>query len=136
MLDLANIDTPKAAETGHEIELIYNDKPTGWFVTVLGEYAPTVKRWQLTVGNTFRLKEWRDKRKKSSDTPEPMTEEDLELGLKGAVARISGMRGVTFDKKPFDYSPENAYQLVRRHPPFADQILEASSDIANFTKAQ
>ena len=54
MLDLANIDTPKASEEGFEIELEYNDKPTGWFVTVLGEHAPTVKRWQLKLGNKFK----------------------------------------------------------------------------------
>lgn len=135
-LDLEKIDTPAAAEAGHEIELDYNGKPCGWFVTVRGEYAPTVKKWQLSVGNKFRLKEWQEKRKGKGDNPAPMTEEDMEIGLRGAAVRIAGFRGIMFGGKPFEFSGSNSYELVRRHPPFADQILEASADIANFTKAQ
>jgi hypothetical protein len=135
-LDLEKIDTPAAAEAGHEIELDYNGKPCGWFVTVRGEYAPTVKKWQLSVGNKFRLKEWQEKRKGKGDNPAPMTEEDMEIGLRGAAVRIAGFRGIMFGGKQFEFSGSNAYELVRRHPPFADQILEASADIANFTKAQ
>lgn len=136
MLDLEKIDTPKAAENGHEIELEYNGTKTGWFVTVRGEYAPSVKRWQLSVGNKFRLKEWKEKRKGKGDNPEPMTEEDLELGLRGAAVRLCAFRGVVFGGKPFEFNADNAYELVRRHPPFADQILEASADVTLFTKAQ
>ena len=133
MLDLEKIDTPAAAELGHEIELEYAGKPSGWFVTVRGEYSPTVKRWQLSLGNKFRLKEWQDKRKSRSDNPTPMTETDLETGLRGAAVRIGGFRGSVFGGQPFEYNDANAYELVRRHPPFADQILEASADIALFT---
>lgn len=135
-LDLANIDTPAASEAGHEIELTYNDKPTGWFVTVRGEYAPTVKKWQLSIGNKFRLKEWQDKRKGKGDNPTPMTAEDLEVGLRGAAVRIGGLRGIKFEGAPLAYSEAAAYDLVRRHPPFADQVLEASADVSNFTQAQ
>lgn len=135
MLDLKNIDTPAASESGHEIELEFNGKPCGWFVTVRGEYAPTVKKWQLSVGNKFRLKEWQDKRKGKGDNPTPMTEEDLEIGLRGAAVRIASMRGVMFEGQPFHASETNSYELVRRHPPFADQILEASADISNFSRA-
>lgn len=133
-LDLANIDTPKAAEEGHEIELEYNGKPCGWFVTVRGEYSSTVKKWQLSVGNKFRLKEFQDKRKGKGDNPTPMTEEDLETGLRGAAVRIGGFRKIVFNGQPLAYSAEAAYDLVRRHPPFADQILEASADVALFTR--
>ena len=136
MLDLEKIDTPASAETGHEIELEYAGKPSGWFVTVRGEYAPTVKKWQLGIGNKFRLKEFQDKRKGKGDNPTPMTEEDLEVGLRGAAVRIGGFREIVFGGKPFPYSEVNAYELVRRHPPFADQVLEASADIANFMRAQ
>lgn len=133
--DLEQIDTPATSEAGHEIELEYNGQKTGWFVTVRGEHAPSVKRWQISVGNKFRMKEWQEKRKGKGDTPPaPMTEEDVELGLRGAAARIGGFRGITFAKKPFEYSDANAYELVRRHPPFADQVLEASADIGNFMK--
>ncbi len=72
--DLSNIDTPATSEAGLEIELDYNGQKTGWFITVRGEHAPSVKRWQLGVGNKFRLKEWQDKRKGKNDTPAPMTE--------------------------------------------------------------
>ena len=136
MLDLQQIDTPKAAEEGHEIELEYAGKPCGWFVTVRGEYAPSVKKWQLSVGNKFRLKEFQEKRKGKGDTPEPMTEADLEIGLRGAAVRIGEMRGIISGGKALPFTPEAAYDLVRRHPPFADQVLEASADISNFMKAQ
>lgn len=135
-LDLQQIDTPKASEDGFPLDLEFNGKPTGWVVTVRGEYAPTVKKWQLSVGNKFRLKEWQDKRKGKGDSPEPMTEADLEIGLRGAAVRVAAMTGIVFAGKPFDFSESNAYELVRRHPPFADQILEASASIENFTKAQ
>lgn len=136
MLDLQQIDTPKAAEEGHEIELEYAGKPCGWFVTVRGEYAPSVKKWQLGIGNKFRLKEFQEKRKGKGDSPEPMTEADLEIGLRGAAVRISAVRGIVSGGQPLLFSPEAAYDIVRRHPPFADQILEASAEVANFTKAQ
>lgn len=136
MLDLKNIDTPAAAEEGFEIELEYAGKPCGAFVTVRGEHAPTVKKWQLSIGNKFRLKEFQEKRKGKGDGPEPMTEADLEIGLRGAAARIGGFRGILFGGEPLAYSEAAAYDLVRRHPPFADQVLEASADVANFTKAQ
>ena len=136
MLDLEQIDTPAAAENGFEIELEYAGKPTGWFVMVLGEYAPTVKKWQLGIGNKFRLKEFQEKRKGKGDNPAPMTEDDVEIGLRGAAVRISGLRGVNFGGKPFPYTEANAYELVRRHPPFADQVLEASADVSLFTRAQ
>ena len=135
-LDLAKIDTPAASETGHEIELEYNGKPTGWFVTVRGELALSVKKWQLSVGNKFRLKEWKEKRIGKGDNPAPMTEEDLEIGLRGAAVRIGGFRKVVFAGDIFPFNEANAYELVRRHPPFADQILEASADVTNFTQAQ
>lgn len=136
MLDLQQIDTPKAAEEGHEIELEYAGKPCGWFVTVRGEYAPSVKKWQLSVGNKFRLKEFQEKRKGKGDSPEPMTEADLEIGLRGAAVRIGGMRGIVFGGQPLTFTSDAAYDLVCRHPPFADQVLEASADVSNFTKAQ
>lgn len=131
-LDLERIDTPASSEAGHEIELEYNGKPCGWFVTVRGEYSATVKRWQLGVGNGFRMKEWREKRRGKGDGPIPMTEADMEVGLRGAAVRVAGFRGIKFGGKPFSFSEANAYELVRRHPPFADQILEASADIGNF----
>ena len=136
MLDLAKIDTPAAAETGHEIELEYKDMPCGWFVTVRGEHSATVRKWQLSLGNKFRLKEFQEKRKGKGDNPAPMTEEDLEIGLRSAAVRISGLRDIMFNGQALQYSAEAAYDLVRRHPPFADQILEASINVANFTKAQ
>ena len=136
MLDLANIDTPAAAESGHEIELEYNGKPTAWFVTVRGEHSATVKKWQLSVGNKFRLKEFQERRKGKGDNPAPLTEDDLEVGLRSAAVRIGGFRGIVSGGQLLAYSSESAYDLVRRHPPFADQILEASADVANFTKAQ
>ncbi|MHB1125240.1 MAG: hypothetical protein ACYC0T_21330 [Ramlibacter sp.] len=131
--DLAKIDTPAACEAGHEIELIYNGAKTGWFVTVKGDMAPSVKRWHLEQGNKFRMKEWREKRKGKADNPEPMTEADLELGLRGAAVRVAGFRGIIFAGQPFPFSEANAYELVRRHPPFADQILEESAEVANFS---
>lgn len=100
ILDLANIDTPKAAEEGHEIELEFNGKPCGWFVTVRGEYAPSVKKWQLSVGNKFRLKEWQEKRKGKGDNPTPMTEEDIEVGLRGAAAWLIHQRQAHQAGKP------------------------------------
>lgn len=136
VFDLEKIDTPAASEAGFELELLFNGEKTGWFVTVRGEHSPTVKRWHLGVGNKFRMKEWREKRKGKADSPEPMTEEDLELGLRGAVARVAGFKGIVFGGKPFAFSEANAYELVRRHPPFADQILEASSEITNFSPRQ
>ena len=131
-IDLQTIDTPAASEAGHDVELLYNGQATGWVVTVRGEYAPSVKRWQLSVGNKFRLKEWQEKRKGKGENPAPMTEEDLEIGLRGAAVRIAGWHGIQFAGKPFAFSEGNAYELVRRHPPFADQILEASGDVSNF----
>jgi hypothetical protein len=136
MLDLNQIDTPKSAEEGHEIELEYAGKPCGWFVTVKGEHSASVRRWQLSIGNKFRLKEFQEKRKGKGDGPEPMTEADLEIGLRGAAARIGGFRGILFNGQPLLFTPESAYDLVRRFPPFADQILEASNTIENFMKAQ
>lgn len=136
-LDLESINTPASSEAGHEIELMYNGQPCGWFVTVRGEYAPSVKKWQLGVGNQFRIKEWQERSKSGKDgAPPVMTEADMEIGLRGAAVRVAAWRGVMFAGQPFPCNEANAYELVRRHPPFADQILEASANIALFTSAQ
>jgi hypothetical protein len=135
MPDLSAIDVPKSAEDGVEMELEYEGKPTGWFVTVRGDHSHTVKSWQLGLGNKFRLKDWQEKRKKQAEQgPSLMTEDDMVLGLKGAAVRISGFRGIPFGGEPFEYNQGNAYELVRRYPPFADQILAYSAEIANFSK--
>lgn len=134
--DLEKIDTPAASETGFDIELLFNGAKTGWTVTVRGEHSPSVKRWQLGVGNKFRMKEWREKRKGKTDNPELMTEEDLEIMLRSAVARTANFKGVMFGGQPFAFSEANAYELMRRHPPFADQIIEASGEITNFSPKQ
>jgi len=136
MFDLARIDTPAAAETGATIDLEYNGKPTGWRVAIRGDYSPTVRKWQLGVGNKFRLKEWQEKRKGKGDNPAPMTEEDMEIGLRSASMRVIAWTGVVFNGADFPCTEANAYELVRRHPPFADQIIEASGDLSLFTKAQ
>ena len=133
MLDLATIDTPAASESGFEIELEYLGKPAQAWVTVRGDLSPTVKKWQLSIGNRFRIKEFQEKRRGKGDGPDPMTEADFETGLRGASVRVCGFRGITFKGEPLAYSPDAAYDLVRRHPPFGDQILEASSDVTNFT---
>lgn len=142
ILDLANIDTPAASERGHEIELEYNGAKTGWFVTVRGDMSPSVEKWERDVGNEFRLKQWeaaraaRESGQAVATTPELLTESDRVLGLRNAAVRIGGMRGVVFNGKPLEYSPESAFDLVRRHPPFAVQILATAAELANFTKAQ
>lgn len=141
-LDLARIDTPAASEEGFEIELKWNGQPCGWFVTVLGEHARSVKAWQLGVGNKFRIRDWKAQKDaqrghrpdRNLAPPAPMTEEDLDLSLRGAAVRTCKFRGVVFNGNEFPYSPENAYELVRRNPPWADDILEASLEIENFTK--
>lgn len=134
MLDLAHIDTPKASEAGFEIELEYNGKPSGSFVTVIGEHAKAVRTYQLKVGNKFRLKEWQASRKGVAGGQNQMTEEDMEIGLRGAAVRVSAFRDIKFGGETWECTPENAYELVRRHPPFADQILAASGDVENFTQ--
>lgn len=131
--DLSQFDTPSAAEAGIEIELIHKQQPTGWFVTVRGDHAPSVRKWQLSIGNKFRMKEWQEKRASKDDGPVPLTPEDLEIGLRSAAARLSGFRGIMFNGKPFEFNEANAYELVRRYPPWADQIIQASGDISNFS---
>jgi hypothetical protein len=137
VLDLATIDTPKTSEEGVELELMYEGKPCGYMVRVRGDHSPTIKKWQLGLGNKFRLKDWQEKRKKQSEQgPALMTEEDVELGLRGAAVRLCGFRNIPFNGQDFPFTPDNAYELVRRYPPFADQILEFSAEIANFSKPQ
>lgn len=134
MLDLSKIDTPAKAEEGVEIELEYPPgKPCGWFLTIRGELSPSVKQWQLSVGNRNRLKDFREKRKGKGEGPEPMTQEDLEFGLRAAALRIISMREIVFAGDLLACNEATSYDLVRRHPPWADHILEASADVSLFT---
>lgn len=131
-LSLADLDASKASETPFEFEYILPDgKPSGVFLQVLGAQSPTV------VAETQRL--LNDRRKQDAmasvqaqrsgrNTPTfTRVEDDVEFGQRLSAVRLVGWRNLTDP-----YTPENALKLIQTNRSVADQVGEASEDLANF----
>jgi hypothetical protein len=126
-----DFNAEKQCENGFEFEYVNeNGEGTGFFITVIGDQAPFVKKAIYSKINKERTAEAILK-KRGKDVPVKPIEELINDNAEGVAACIIGWRGVEEQ-----YTPELAFQLVSNNKLIFDQIKDASENLANFTKSK
>ena len=134
--DLEDLNIVKDAETPFEFEYIKPDgSNSGIFLSVLGGHSDRVRSTAAELINARRQKQAArevQKARSGRNTPSvefDTVESDIEFGQRLAAVRLVGWRGI---KTPWD--EKAAAHLCKINPLIADQVMQASDDVANFTK--
>ena len=126
-----DFNAEKQCENSFEFEFINeHGEGTGFFLSVIGDQAPSVKKAIYAKINKERVAEAILK-KRGKDAPVKPIEELISDNAEGVAACIVGWRGVEEQ-----YSPELALQLVSNNKLIFEQVKEASENLANFTKSK
>lgn len=135
-MELSSLDLSSTSENGYEFEFIPEATGIGegFFITVLGKHADTVKEWTRKAVNNMRDRE-RMLAKKGKDDYRKV-EEDEAFGIQLAAITIIGWKGLSDGGKPVEYSKEMALQLCKMNPEVRDQVSTASDLMSNFIKSK
>ena len=135
-MELSSLDLSTTSEQGYEFEFIPEATGIGegFFITVLGKHADTVKEWTRKAVNTMRDRE-RMLTKKGKDDYRRV-EEDEAFGINLAAITIIGWKGLNDAGQPVNYSQEMALSICRINPEVRDQVNTASDLMSNFTKSK
>ncbi len=128
-VDIDSHDAVSVCEKGHEFELKDIDGMTGTniFLTVMGQYADPVVKWQAAINQ--KMNRQMQVAMRSNKFVEPQSLEALnEQNIEGAVIRVTGWRNV---KQAF--SSEALKRALRRNPHWVNQITQESNDLGNLT---
>lgn len=130
-VSLQSLDVTAQCDQPHEFEYIDPaGNKTGVFLSVLGAHSQKVQQHGIREINRIRRQAALDrKRGKGADFND--FEEDLDSAINDAAIRIVSWRGID-DPCTF----ENAVQLCRVNPVIRQQVIDASSELANFTKSK
>lgn len=131
MFDLKKNDPAKAAETGHEFEVLLPDNTkTGFFITVRGDQSSVVKNHGRRVYQQMKMAEEQAKRK--GRTYDLTLEDAEEMGAEAAAVRVISWKGLSEDGKEVPFSNENALRVFKEHSWIREQVLEQASNVFNF----
>lgn len=125
---LDDLNLVAASENTFEFEYIRGDgRPTGVFIQVIGGQAPKVQEFVRKYFNQKRTQEAVAAKRGKEVTR--LIEDDEDFGIDYAALRVVGWKGIT---EPF--TAEGAKILCRNNKEIREQIIEASDNLANFTK--
>ncbi len=129
-ISLSSLNIEKASDTPYSLEIIdeQSGQPTGITIDIIGEHSKVIADLIAKAVNGKR-EAARIAAKKGKDAPADKVEDDLLFGFELAAKRIIGWKGIEED-----FTPENALTLVRTNPTIREQIMQASGNVANFTK--
>jgi hypothetical protein len=130
-VDILSFDAVSEAEHGFDFELKGPDGMTGSGVTltVIGKHADVVQAWNRKYLNGL-IREQEMAKKRGKDVEPKSIEELRAQNIEGACLRVIGWKNVTQE-----FSTELLKAALLRNPHWLDQIVEASDDAGNFTKA-
>lgn len=126
-----DFNASKQCEAGFEFE--YENEHgdgTGFFITVIGDQAESVKKAVFAKINKERTQAAILK-KRGKDEPVKSIEDLIEDNIEGVAACIISWRGVA---EP--YSKESAFLVCQNNKLIFDQVKAASENLANFTKSK
>lgn len=132
---LDDFDLCAASDRPVEMEYVApNGVKTGLIIQVLGGHSSVVTRLSKEMENDKRrreaIAEMRRRRSKAEEVEFTPIEDDIDYVQKLQAARIAGWRGVREE-----YTPQRALTLCQQNPYLAQQVLEFSNDVGNFTPA-
>lgn len=128
-INILSFNAVKDAEQGFPLKMKHADgSDVGLTFYVLGRHADAV---QKHTSKTFHKMQREEALAKKRGKDNLMDIDDLrEQGLESAVVRVTGWEGA---KQEFDVNILRT--ALKNNPHWQDQILEASNDDSNFTKA-
>lgn len=130
-LDITKFDAVAESEGGFDLKIKDTDgiTDTGIVLTIIGKHADAVMAWSKKHLNAYiRDNEMAKRRGKE---PEIKSIEELrEQNLEGTCVRVTGWKNVKQE-----FSQELLKSALLRNPNWVEQIIEASDDAGNFTKA-
>lgn len=132
-LSLADLNARAASEKAFEFEFIIDGEGTNVFISVLGQHCESIAAQLNAEINARRRKQAvaavRNAKSRAEAVEFDPIEDDIAFGQRLAAIRIVGWRGIAED-----FTPERALILCQSNPVLAEQVLEASNDLANFMK--
>lgn len=129
--DIVKQDFSASSEIGYEFELkLPTGEGSGAFLTVIGDYSPTVKQYSKRKYQEFTQRQTIARRKGKEE--ELSLEDAEELAIEAALVRLIGWRGFTEEGKEVKFSKDKAREVLTQHSWIRDQIQEESSDVGNF----
>jgi len=129
--DIVKQNFSASSEIGYEFELkLPTGEGSGAFLTVIGDYSPTVKQYSKRKYQEFTQRQTIARRKGKE---EELSLEDAEnLAIEAALVRLIGWRGFTEEGKEVKFSKDKAREVLTQHSWIRDQIQDESSDVGNF----
>lgn len=133
MFDLQKQDFSKAAEAGYTFELkLPTGVSSGAKLTILGDFAPTVKAYNKGKFQEWQLKQSIAKRKgKDADLMD--LEEAEAVAVESTLVRLVGWEGITENGKEVPFSKEKAREVLTQHSWIREAIIAESEDVINFS---
>lgn len=134
MFDLSKNNLSAKAEAGYEFELEVPGtfEKTGAFITVRGDQSPAVKAFGRRKFQEIQARQKMQKRKGKEDDLD--LDEAEAMAIEAAVVRIISWKGIAEEGKELSFSKETAERVLKDHPWIREAVMEASSELANFTK--
>ena len=131
-LSLDSLNLNKQCADAFEIEYIdAQGKHTGVFLSVVGAHSDIVRKFSVDETNRRRREEMKKSRRKSSADDFTPIEDDIDYIIRDAASRIVGWKGIN---QP--YTPGDAITLCTINTLIRGQVVEASNDMANFTRSK
>ena len=131
MLKIEDLLASKKCEKAFEFEYIdEHGNETGFFVSVLGDQAPAVKKAMFAKINRERAAN-AILEKRGKEIPVKPIEELIAENNETLSSCIVGWRGIEEE-----YTPALAAKVCENNKLFADQVRAASENIANFTESK
>lgn len=131
MKSLSDLNIAAKCDEGFEFEYIdETGSPSGIFFTVIGGHSEKLKKASFEAYDRHAVKMAMLKKMGKDDVPVPLAESAAENRAITAM-RVVGWRGIT---EPC--TQENVILLLSMNALIAQQIVEHSENIANFTKGK
>lgn len=128
-IDILSFNAVKDAEQGFPLKMKHADgSDVGLTFFVLGRHADAVQKFTSKTFHKIQREEAMAKKRGKDNIMD--IDELREQGLESAVIRVTGWEGA---KQAFDTNILRT--ALKNNPHWQDQILEASNDDSNFTKA-
>lgn len=130
VISLSALNVEKKCDTPYKLDIIDEQSGTSTGITleIIGEHSKVISDLVAKAVNGKR-EAARLATKKGKDAPVEKVEDDILFGVELAAKRIVGWSGIEET-----FSPELAIELVKTNPSIREQVMNASGNMANFTK--
>ncbi len=124
-VDFSNFNSVEVANKGDELELFYQGKTTGIFLSVLGVNSDRVQDYQLAnLKEIQRKKKYAEKQGKEIDFEMALIDGLSQRSIDTAANRVIGWRGANGT-----YDEAKLKTALKNNPQWIDEIINFSNDL-------